>query len=167
MATINGLTTLAVADVATGDYLAIYDADANTDKKTPLYEVATWTPALTFGGGSTGITYTSRAGAYVRIGTLIYVHGVVVLSSKGSSTGNAVITGLPYTSGGTADSWLILNWSGMTSSYVNMSGYIGTSTTTISIRGITAAGTASTTNVTDAGFSNTSSLFFNGAYRLA
>lgn len=34
MATINGLTTLASADIATGDYLPIYDASAATDKKT-------------------------------------------------------------------------------------------------------------------------------------
>jgi hypothetical protein len=62
------------------------------------YEEGIFTPDLTFGGGSTGITYGSRYGYYVKIGAVVYYFISVQLSNKGSSTGNAVITGLPFTS---------------------------------------------------------------------
>ncbi len=61
------------------------------------YEEGTWTPVLTFGGGSTGITYTNRGGNYTKIGRQVTLNFMVELSSKGSSTGDAVIGGLPYT----------------------------------------------------------------------
>ena len=62
------------------------------------YEEGTFTPALTFGGGSTSITYGSRYGYYVKIGAVVYYFISFQLSNKGSSTGDAVITGLPFTS---------------------------------------------------------------------
>jgi hypothetical protein len=58
-----------------------------------------WTPTLEFGGASTGITYTTQSGHYVEIGPAIYLFMLIVLSSKGSATGNATITGLPVTAG--------------------------------------------------------------------
>ena len=63
------------------------------------YEEGTWTPALSFGGGTTGITYSGQTGYYVKIGRLVQVGGTIALSSKGSSTGTAVISGLPYNIG--------------------------------------------------------------------
>ena len=61
------------------------------------YEEGTWTPALTFGGGSTGITYANRGGNYTKIGRQVTLNFMMELSSKGSSTGDAVVGGLPYT----------------------------------------------------------------------
>src|SRR6185312_11896065 len=55
----------------------------------------TWTPALSFGGGSTGITYTSQFGRWQRYGKFAFVKATVQLSAKGSSTGTAIITGIP------------------------------------------------------------------------
>ena len=66
------------------------------------YRENVWTPVITFGGGSTGITYSVQAAWYVKIGQLIVFGGSFTLTSKGSSTGNAAITGLPFTSFGTA-----------------------------------------------------------------
>jgi hypothetical protein len=63
------------------------------------YEEGTWTMGITFGGGSTGITYTVNTGRYIKIGKSVTVTGFLLLSSKGSSTGAAVLTGLPYTIG--------------------------------------------------------------------
>jgi len=54
-----------------------------------------WTPSLFFGGGSTGITYSSRTGTYSRVGRLFFFRMTIVLTSKGTSTGNVSITGLP------------------------------------------------------------------------
>ena len=61
------------------------------------YEEGTWTPVLTFGGGSTGITYSNRGGNYTKIGRQVTLNFMIELSSKGSSTGDAVVGGLPYT----------------------------------------------------------------------
>lgn len=60
-------------------------------------ERGTFTPNLTFGGGSTGILYTLHNGFYLRIGNQVTFTCQIQLSAKGSSTGAAAITGLPYT----------------------------------------------------------------------
>ena len=60
------------------------------------YEEGDWQPVLNFGGGTTGITYAARDGAYTKVGRQVTITFMVELSSKGSSTGDATITGLPY-----------------------------------------------------------------------
>lgn len=57
----------------------------------------TFTPVLKFGGATTGITYAIQAGRAQRVGKWIIGRAKIVLSSKGSATGNASITGLPIT----------------------------------------------------------------------
>lgn len=76
----------------------VASADPNTLDD---YEEGTWTPSMTFGGGSTGITYATQQGFYRKIGALVYVEARVVLSNKGSSTGVALIVTLPFTVGNT------------------------------------------------------------------
>jgi len=61
------------------------------------YEVGTFTPAINFGGASAGVTYSSRLGAYTKIGDRCYFTLRLVLTSKGSSTGAVNVTGLPFT----------------------------------------------------------------------
>lgn len=61
-----------------------------------IYAESTWTPALSFGGGSVGITYSTQSGTYIRIGKLVVASFNIVLTSKGSSTGAASISGLPF-----------------------------------------------------------------------
>ena len=61
------------------------------------YEEGTWTPSLEFGGSSTGITYSSlRGGNYTKIGRQVTVNFAFTLTSKGSATGDAHISGLPF-----------------------------------------------------------------------
>jgi hypothetical protein len=55
---------------------------------------STFTPALAFGGGSTGLTYASRAGHITRVGDFAVAEISIALSAKGSSTGTATVTGL-------------------------------------------------------------------------
>ena len=62
------------------------------------YEEGTWTPTIAFGGASVGVTYGSRSGVYTKIGRMVYFTFSFALTSKGSSTGNITITGLPFTS---------------------------------------------------------------------
>ena len=65
------------------------------------YEEGNWTPVLKFGGGTTGITYNTQIGRYTKIGRQVFINATIYLSSKGSSTGVAQITGLPFATGGT------------------------------------------------------------------
>lgn len=70
---------------------------ASTDVNTlDDYEEGTWTPSLSFGGGSTGITYSSRTGTYIKIGRSVTVFVDISLSNKGVSSGIATITSLPF-----------------------------------------------------------------------
>jgi hypothetical protein len=61
------------------------------------YETGTWTPVLRFGGETTGIEYSTQQGNYTRIGNIVFIGFIVSLQSKGSETGAATITGLPFT----------------------------------------------------------------------
>jgi hypothetical protein len=63
----------------------------------PVYETGTWTPTITFGGGSTGITYSAQEGTYTRIGDTVHLAGIAHVSGLGSVTGTARVSGLPYT----------------------------------------------------------------------
>jgi hypothetical protein len=55
-----------------------------------------WTPVLSFGGASVGITYSSAIGVYTQIGSAVFWNMTMVITNKGSSTGLAAIT-LPLT----------------------------------------------------------------------
>lgn len=67
------------------------------------YEEGTWTPVLSFGGGSTGLTYFLQTASYTKIGNRVYVTGRVYINAVGSSTGAAVISGLPFTVAGSTN----------------------------------------------------------------
>lgn len=69
-------------------------ADANTLDD---YEEGSWTPALNFGGATTGITYSQQYGTYIKIGRMVFVSGRIDLANKGSAVGTADIRGLPFT----------------------------------------------------------------------
>jgi hypothetical protein len=58
----------------------------------------TFTPVLTIGGSTTGITYTTQVGTYTRLSNIVNFSINITLSSKGSSTGSVTITGLPFLS---------------------------------------------------------------------
>ena len=68
-------------------------SDANTLDD---YEEGTWTPVLKFGGATTGITYSTQNGSYIKVGKNVFITLYILLSSKGSATGAVSITGLPF-----------------------------------------------------------------------
>jgi hypothetical protein len=55
-----------------------------------------FTPVLSFGGASVGITYATQHGSYQRVNKWIHFNLTVELSDVGTSTGAALITGLPF-----------------------------------------------------------------------
>ena len=71
-------------------------SDANTLDD---YEEGTWTPSFASSGGGETIAYGSqRTGRYTKIGRVVYFQFDVELSSKSGGSGDARITGLPFTS---------------------------------------------------------------------
>lgn len=78
------------------DFSANANAPGMTSELLTWYEEGTWTPVVSFGGGSTGVTYAVQEGHYTRIGRFVTGRFIVVLSSKGSSTGDALVAGLPF-----------------------------------------------------------------------
>lgn len=130
-------------------------------------DVSTWTPAVTFGGGSTGITYSSRTGRYVKIGKLVYVSCEIRLSNKGSSTGAAKISGLPATAAATAAGGVpSIIWYQMASNFVHVSGGVDSAATTLTLVGYTAAA-ANYASLTNSDFANNSILQMTVVYEAA
>jgi hypothetical protein len=80
------------------DFSADPNAAGMTSELLDDYEEGTWTPDITFGGNNVSLTFAVRTGVYTKIGNCVYISGLVALSNKGTSTGTAVITGLPFTS---------------------------------------------------------------------
>lgn len=122
-----------------------------------LQSAVSWTPVLSFGGGSTGITYSTQTGYYVQVGKFVMIFGLIILSNKGSSTGDALITGLdspfPTLSGGlsvVADALTLTGVSTVT---------LGVATGQISLFS-TSSGALST--LQDTNFNNNSSILFSG-----
>ena len=88
----NGLTltdgNLTVASGHGINFSATSDASGMASELLDDYEEGTWTPVLTFGGGTTGISYSQQTGRYTRVGDVVHVFFVILLSSKGSASGN-------------------------------------------------------------------------------
>jgi len=123
------------------------------------YAEGSWTPVLEFGGASTGITYSTQTGSYVKVGKLVTVSMNITLTSKGSSTGLAAVNGLPFTVGKTG--------LGPTS-FQNMSANVW------GLKGVAVETTASVlfqydspptvVNTDDTDFTNTSILIWSASY---
>jgi hypothetical protein len=126
-------------------------SDANTLDD---YEEGTFTPTLAFGGGSTGLTYSVNSGTYTKIGRLVTGRFIVGLSNKGSSTGDAVVGGLPFTVGsdlGSAVTELAVNFT----SSPPTAGWPQDATTNLNLWAMGATGV---TNTTNANFANNTRL---------
>jgi hypothetical protein len=122
-----------------------------------VQSTGSWTPVLNLGGATTGITYSNQSGQYVKIGSMVIVTGAIILTSKGSATGAATITGLPFTVSGNAPGVFTdgNNVAAITAPYVVANG------TTLYMRqhGATAYSGMDNTN-----FTNTSSFNFSAVY---
>ena len=163
MAAITDLATLAHTDLAVGDWLVVHDLSAATDKKMAPFVATTWTPVLNFGGATTGITYGTQTGIYNRVGNLVWVACILALTSKGSATGTATITGLPFSVSGASASMNAVALS-LGASIGGISA-IALSGTTINLYYLPAAGGAGFSSLTDTQVGNTSSIYVTGVYR--
>jgi hypothetical protein len=60
--------------------------------------ITSWTPTMSIGGSSSGITYSLQSGYYQVVGTVVSFKASLIINSKGSNTGAVLILGLPVTS---------------------------------------------------------------------
>jgi len=137
-----------------------------TGMEQPVYETGTWTPTITFGSGSTGITYGAQEGYYTRIGDVVHLEGNITLTATGTDTGTAKIEGLPFTARNTTDSGSTLvmgrasNMASLTSAF---NGLINNNTTNATLYDWGAAGS---TGLTEANFTATTQIRFSGTYQI-
>jgi hypothetical protein len=129
------------------------------------YEEGDWTPTITFGGGSTGITYnTTFTGAtYTKIGNRVCISGYILMTNKGSSTGDAKVSNLPFVSqsGNTKYAGCFVGEFGIT--FANQFwGRIAPNTSSIDLFETTTLGVGTT--ITNSDFSNTSEIYFSATY---
>lgn len=131
-----------------------------------MYPISgSWTPGVSFGGGTTGITYSVQVGQYVRWGDLVFFQGICVLTSKGSSTGQAYMTGLPVTSKNVTNLYasIALRANALSSITGAFQGFINPNDTKIELGYL---GTGTNTNLTDTNFQNTTNLMASGVYQV-
>ena len=129
------------------------------------YEEGTWTMGVSFGGGTTGITYSANTGNYTKIGRQVTVVGYLVMTSKGTSTGDAKITGLPFTTLASLQQLSACSLSFANITFLNqLHGSNDTNATTISLSETSSLGVV--TNITNADFANNSVIVVTLTYNV-
>jgi len=103
------------------------------------YEEGTWTPTFNGSAGApSGVNYSIRGGGYTKIGRLVTCHAYLALSSFSSApSGNAIITGLPFTAADTNATFGVANigyCDGWSSSDAPQTGYVDRNSTQIQLK---------------------------------
>lgn len=142
----------------------------NTTTITPSFLgiANTFTPAVAFGGSSTGITYTTQTGFYTLIGKICFFEINITLSSKGAQVGAATITGLPFLSGPSillSVTAVLQGLITLTANYTDVFLEIGGGSATGAL--LEGGSGQVIAPVTDAMFANTSTIQLSGWYRTA
>lgn len=137
---------------------AVVDALAETS--------GSWTPILSFGGATTGITYAVQSGTYRVAGGMMHFEINLTLTSKGSAAGIADIS-LPASLPGAQ----VVQQNGfgefaLYSAMATVAAPIARATSSTNLR-LTSQGAAAIANLTEANFTNTTALTICGSLRLA
>ena len=140
-----------------------FNGDTSSNNALSDYEQGTWTMGISFGGASVGATYILNTGRYTKIGRQVTASGYLAMSAKGSSTGDATITGLPFTSGNTYQAITSASLRLDSVSFANaFQAYVDGPSTVISLGEVTEAGVAS--NLTNADFTDSSAVMVSVTY---
>jgi hypothetical protein len=150
-----------IVDVQTGQVKFPAADNPSADPNTlDDYQELNGNLGLTFGGGNTGMTLGAVPYRSVKIGSRVYLSFSFTLTAKGSSTGAAVLTGLPYTGVNSA-----ATGGGCLQTYTNMATLTNgcvlrviNNTTTVAM---SQPGATATASLTHANFTDTST--FNGS----
>lgn len=124
-----------------------------------------FTPVLSFGGSTTGITYSMALnGRYFKIGKMVTIWITGQLSNKGSASGYAAVAGLPFTSRNT--SGYITDWTFMAANIATgivPGGQLSQNSTTLSLVKMTpSAGTG--TLMSESDFTNSTYISMSFQY---
>jgi hypothetical protein len=145
-----------------GNVSGDFNSNVLTSTLPLYYGPVAWTPGVSFGGGTAGITYTRQKGTYSLVGNRVVLDFSIILSSKGSSTGIASITGLPIasssdpTQSGTTGAVNGFNFTGLTGA---VTAFVQQASSSAVMAQWGAAGTAL---IDDTTFTNTTN--FNGSF---
>ena len=157
---------VSVANLTAGRAVAATSLQFGSGSVLSSYETGTWTPSLQFGGASTGITYVLQNGFYTKIGNIVSGTCWILLSSKGSATGDATIAGLPFANAAGDGNQSPSPVDATAITFINqMVGTVEKIFTYIKLRQLTNLGANNA--ITDANFGNTSSLQISFQYRAA
>ena len=126
------------------------------------YQEGAFTPTMAFGGASVGVTYAGRNGQYTRIGNQVTFSVYINLTSKGSSTGNATVTGLPFAIDSAYPGIVSCRLDNSTTIGTEMINALTTSGTSALLYG-TVAGNSSA--LTDVAINNVSTIQIGGTYK--
>lgn len=131
-----------------------------------VFNSSSFVPVLNFGGATTGIAYSNQYGRYYRVGNLVTFSIYIALTNKGSATGSATITGLPFLStndGGEYD-YTMPAWGGMT--IVGATSLIADLPANSATLGLffLVATTGAITALADTNFSNSTTFKISGSY---
>lgn len=115
-----------------------------------------WTPVVGGSGGTSGQTYTTQLGSYFKVGGLVMAPFTIVLSAKGTITGNVEIQGLPFTVDSTVAMRYIsaLVWAGLGTTHVNVIARVVSGTTMAEVRSATTASGNNTVQLVTADLTN-------------
>jgi len=133
------------------------------------YEQGTWTPSVTFGGAAAGQTGTF-VGFYTKIGNQVFATCTINLSAKGSSTGTAEISGLPFVSVNESDYRVTSSsvlWVNLATNYVYILGFMENNYSKITLYAATSATAANTTLLTNSNLNDSSAFRLSITYQTA
>lgn len=140
---VNAITSLSELPLSKGGTGAITAGDALTNLGIPV-ETGTWTPVMRAATTDPTVTYTTQSGMYIRMGKFVYIsfRCDFEIPSGGSGSGNARVSGLPYTSGTNQYCSLLKVSENYAISTTNCAAYVLDSSNLISIRQQTGAASA-------------------------
>lgn len=167
----NGNAKIPAGNLVVGTAGKGIDFSANTHAAGMTSELLNWyeegiaTVTLAFGGASTGIVYTNQELRYTRIGNRVMFQLGLAISNKGSSTGAATISGLPFSSKNLSygGSLFTVNAQNMAGSAGVIFALLPENSSTLELKNINAAGNANV-DFTDAAWGSGSYVTISGQY---
>jgi hypothetical protein len=168
--TLPGDVTLSTGNLVIGtagkgiDFTAT--SGAGTSELFADYEEGNWTPGISFGGASVGVTFIGTSGFYTKVGNVVTVSCYSNMSSKGTSVGAARITALPFTCANSTAAYAAAALFFTNITYLGqVSGYVNINDNTIDLFQTTELGVA--TALTNTNFANNTAIIINLTYRTA
>tara|TARA_R110002126_G_scaffold79981_1_gene198407 strand:+ start:1073 stop:1681 length:609 start_codon:yes stop_codon:yes gene_type:complete len=154
-----------VGGVARATSGLLFNADTAAANTLDDYEEGTFTPTMLFGGASVGVVYNQQLGFYTKVGDIVHCTVRMVLTNKGSSTGNATIGGLPFVNKNTSGNYPTASMRLSSVSFADVPcAYMDINSTSLFLNETTNAGVASA--LTNANWQNGSNTMFSITYKV-